>query len=221
MKNKLFLNVLKNLSKKELERKSKFARRMTKRQKSRMRDMFKEGYALGFIARKFKCMVNTVWNNVFDLDFIDSVKIGGDFFTKSYNLSEGKLKCAISCSKLSVTEIMKIRELYHKNRRKYSCVMLGKKFGVDQTTILGIVRGKTFRWVGGWTRPFRNENEIFLTPYDDVRPCGKTDAVFGPKKGSKMYYSGGVLKEMAEKEGVSLSTMCRRMKRLRMKEGIV
>lgn len=185
--------------------KSKFARRMPVLQKDGMRRMFMDGYAIGCIARRYKCYVNTVWNNVFDLD-------------GNYTLSEKKKKKAIEHSKLSVIQIRLIRELSYKNRRRYNAIFLSKKYCVNQTTILGIVRGRTFRWVGGWTCPVRGEPWHYLNPSNEVRSKGITDVKFGPKPGSKFHYHGGELTKLARKCGVSLSTMCRRMKRLRMKK---
>jgi predicted DNA-binding protein YlxM (UPF0122 family) len=215
-RNDQWSKILLDLSEKEIKRKSKFGRRMTESQKNKMREMFTEGYALGHIARKFACCVNTVWNNVFYLDKVssDSEKVN------CYTLSKKKIDCAIKCSKLTAKQILAIRSLSHKDRDKYNAIALSKIYCVNQSTILGIVRGRTFRWVGGWTQPLRTEPAVYLTPTVEVRLEGKTDAVFGPRKGSKMFYHGGELKRLAEKEGVDPTTMCRRMKKLRMNKSL-
>ena len=135
--------------------KSKFARRMSFVQKDQMRKMFVEQYAISCIARKFKCRQNTVWNNVFDLD-------------KNYTLSKERKIRAITHSKLKVEQVKLIRSLSYKDRKKYNAIALAKLYKVSQSTILGVVRGKTFRWVDGWICSKKVWN--YLKPSKQIRP---------------------------------------------------
>jgi hypothetical protein len=46
---------------------SKFRSKITIAQQEAMRELFKTGYGISYIARRFKCWPNTVWNHVYDL----------------------------------------------------------------------------------------------------------------------------------------------------------
>lgn len=178
---------------------SKYSRRLTQIQKGKIRDLHQEGYSMGYIARKFRCQINTVWNNVFDLD-------------PAYTLSEARKACAIKCSKLTVPEVLEIRELSHKNKKKYNAIALAERFGVSQTTILGVIRGKTFRWLGSWIRPRDDDSDIYLEPLNEIRPPVMSDLTPGPKKGSHKQFKRGTILKIANAMNLSPSSICRKIK---------
>lgn len=157
-----------------------------------MRDLFLEGYALNYIARHFDCRPVAVWNNVFDL-------------SPPETFSKEKQKWAMSLAKVTISDVKKIR-----SRVPYGITApeASKIFGISETTALAIIRGKTFRWISGWTRPRGNEF-IYLRPIEMPKQIKKTDQVRGCKKGSKRSVKPGALIELAKKYKVSTSTICR------------
>jgi hypothetical protein len=170
----------------------KFERRMKPAEKQMMRQLYEENYALGFIARKFNCCVNTVWNNVFDI----SVSC----------LSKEKIKCTIKTSKVTPKEVKKIR-LFAKNGQ--NAVQLSKLYGISQTATLSIIRGRTFRWIPGWIRPYQNQKFFYYKPINIKQEKPKTDKKPGAKLGVKKVSSRGEVLRLAKKYNVSSSTICR------------
>lgn len=157
-----------------------------------MRDLFLKGYALSYIARYFDCRPVAVWNNVFDLS-------PPEVFSKE------KQKWAMTGSKISISDVKKIRSRVPKG---ITAPEVMKIYGISETSALAIIRGKTFRWIPGWTRP-RGEELVYLQPVEMPKETRKTDQVRGCKKGSKRSVKPGALIELAKKYKVSTSTICR------------
>jgi hypothetical protein len=177
-------------------RKRKNARRFSPIQKKEMRDLYSEGYALSYIARKFKCLTNAVWNNVFDL-------------STPMLLSEARIKAALKVCKVTVDDVVAIRKRVKSGTDSWT---EATQYGISQTTALGIIRGRTFRWVGGWTRPRAGEPLVFIKPIKNNKSKPLTDKKPGCKKGSKHRMPSGSLLVLAKKYKVSTSTICRRLK---------
>lgn len=167
-------------------------RRFTVLQRQKMRSLFQEGYALSFIARKFDCRPVAVWNNVFDL-------------SPATCFSPIKSKWAMNTARISIANVKKIRARVLKGIKSTEASQL---YGISESAALGIIKGKTFRWVPGWTRPYA-ETFVYLQPMDLPEPERKTDKVRGAKLGSAWSVKKGELIRLAKKHNVSTSTICR------------
>lgn len=129
--------------------KEKHGRRFTPLQKQEMRSLFQDGYALSYIARKFDCRPVAVWNNVFDL-------------SPATTFSPVKLKWAMNTARISVANVKKIRAKVPKG---ISAPEAARLYNISESAALAIIRGKTFRWVPGWTRPYAG-TLVYLQPID-------------------------------------------------------
>jgi len=160
----------------------------------RMRKMAEEGYAINYIARKFKCCPNAAYHRVYD---VIPARVATPVQQKRY----------LKRSNLEIADVKRIRQLALQGM---NAVEIGKIYGISQTTALSIVNGKTFRWVPGKTL----KGIIHPVNYE---PKIKTDRRRGPKNGSKRSVKSGVLIKYAEKHGVGTSTICRRIKKGKIK----
>jgi len=154
--------------------------------------MFEQNYALSFIARKFDCRPVAVWNNVFDL-------------SPHSNFSPVKSKWAMNTAKISIANVKKIRARVPKG---ITASEARKLYNISQSAALSIIRGKTFRWVPGWTRPYA-DTLVYLEPIDLPERKIKTDRVRGAKPGSSWTVKRGTIIKLAKKYGMSKSTICR------------
>lgn len=168
-------------------------------EKQKMRNMFVEGYALSYIARKFACRPVAVWNNVFDL-------------SPSMVFSKEKQKWAMNVSTVSIKIVKKIRS---KVPRVITSKEAAEMAGISQSAALAIIRGKTFRWIPGWTRPYK-DILVYLEPEEYPHEIKKTDKVRGCKKGSIRTAKSGELIKLAKKYKVSTTTICRWRKKGKM-----
>jgi hypothetical protein len=167
--------------------KSKYNPKFSALQVQDMRKLFEEGYGIGYIARKFNCYPNTVWHHVFDLSTPRIItKKEKELFTHN--------------SKLSVKDVCKIRNLGLKG---VSSADVGLSFGISETCALGIMKGKTYRWVEG---PI-SKGEI--TPISIPKEIRKTDLKSGIKTGQKRSVKSGVLIRLGKKYGVAPCTIRR------------
>jgi hypothetical protein len=168
------------------------SRRLTPIQKKEMRDLFLNGYAISYIARMFDCRPVAVWNNVFDID-------------PPTTFSKTRQAWALNASKISVSDVKRIRS---KVKQGISSGVAAKLYGISESAALAIIRGKTFRWVPGWTRPY-TDRLVYLDPIDLPKETKKTDLVRGCKLGSFHTVESGALIKQAKKYNVSTSTICR------------
>lgn len=168
------------------------SRRFTPPQRKEMRDLFLKGYTVSYIARIFSCRPVAVWNNVFDLSIPTT-------------FDPIKQKCAIRASKISVTDVKRLRKKVPKG---ISAGEASKQYSISESAALAIIRGKTFRWVPGWTRPYADKL-IYIEPISLPKEIKKTDLVRGCKPGSFHSVESGALLKLAKKHGVSTSTICR------------
>ena len=169
-------------------------------QKDKMRNLFEKGYAVQYIARKFKCWPNAVWNNVFDL-------------APAKFLSNAKIDEIYKKSSLIPKDITNIRQLAKKGMGSPTIAEL---YGIGQSTALSIIRGRTFRWVKGWTRP-HGTTWIYLDPVEMPHFRVKTDKTYGPKSGTRHQVEPGILLKLSKKYGVSPSTICKWRKKGKLK----
>lgn len=177
--------------------KKDFRPKFSQEQKAHMRILCANGYAIQYIARKFNCRPNSILNNVFDL--LPPTMLNGP-----------KKKSALKAAKVSIENVMEIRKLAIDY--DYGAILLGRMFNINQTTALGIIKGKTFRWVAGWTRPHVGKL-VYLAPIGKMKIKRKTNLKQGPKIGSKQKVKQGVLIKLAKEYNVSTSTVCRWIKK--------
>jgi DNA invertase Pin-like site-specific DNA recombinase len=167
--------------------KSKYAKKITPHQRKKMRELFKNGYGIHFISRKFNCWPNTVWNHVYDLSTPRKIsQKEKEHFTKN--------------SKLKDDDILQIRRMAKQGQ---SSTDIAKIFGISQSAIIGIVNGKTYRWVESETQ------KGLLIPIQIERIRRKTDLRPGAKLGSKPSVKPGTLTKLAKKYKVAPSTIHR------------
>jgi hypothetical protein len=165
----------------------KFKRKITPKQHEKMRALFKKGYSIYHIARVFRCWPNTVWTHVYDL-------------SPSRKITPQERNLFTKFSKLSDTDVLKIRKLALNG---YGSPQLAKMYGLSQSAVLGIINGKTYRWVQG---PTKKEK---LNPIDMDRIKRKTDLRPGTKVGTKQSVPRGTLIDLAEKYQVAPCTIRR------------
>jgi hypothetical protein len=167
--------------------KSKYGRKITPEQREKMRELFRSGYGIGFIARKFKCWPNTVWNHVYDLSPPRKVSIKEkNHYTRNSTLTD--------------MDIIRIREM---SARGQGSMQIARTFEISQSAAIGIINGKTYRWVESKTQ------KGFLKPIEIERIRRKTDLRPGAKLGSKQSVPSGTLKKLAIKHHVAPCTIRR------------
>jgi hypothetical protein len=170
-----------------MDSKKKYKAKFNPLQIQDMRKLFEEGYGIGYIARKYDCWTNAVWHHVYDLSTPRIVsKKEKNLFTKN--------------SKLNINDIRKIRRL---GLSGVSAADIGQSFNISETAALGIMKGKTYRWVEGAV----SNGEI--TPIDIPKEKRKTDLKSGIKVGQKRSVKSGVLVKLGKKYGVKPCTIRR------------
>lgn len=170
--------------------KSKYCSKLSPNDVLRMRKMAEKGLAIQDIARQFKCRPNAVYHRVYDV-------IPPRIFT------DVEIKKSLRMSKLTIAKVRKIRELSVK--KGVDAVSLAKKYNVSPTTILGIVNGKTFRWIEGETR------KGYIKPIE-YKATIISDKKRGTKKGTRKTLKNGTLLKYAKKHGIHKSTVCKQIK---------
>jgi len=176
---------------KHLEGQSKFRSKITPSQRDQMRCLFKQGFGIYYIARNFKCWPNTVWNHVYDLSTPRKISLKEKkHFTKN--------------SKLTDADVIRIRQMAEQGTGSQQ---IGNLYGISQSATLGIINGKTYRWVESPTQ------KGFLKPVEMKRIKRKTDLRPGTKSGSKRSMPRGTLKKLAKKYSVASCTICRWIKK--------
>jgi hypothetical protein len=118
---------------------------------------------------------------------------------------------------LTEKQVLKIRELSYKDKKIYHSAKIAEMFGIGATAALGIIRGKTFRWVGSWTRPHDKEEPVYLKPRKAGRETRISDKKRGRKIGQKITVQPGALLKLAKKYKVSPSSVCRWIKKGKIK----
>ena len=167
------------------ESRSKFKSKFTPQQRAEIRKQYETGYGICFLARKYNCWPNAIWNIVYDL-------------SKPIKASEKEKKLFLKNSKLTEKNVLEIRKL-----AKHGSPYIAKKFNISQTTALGIMNGKTYRWVKGETV------KGTLEPIEVARVRRKTDMKPGSKPGVKKTVARGALIKLAKKHGVKPCTIRR------------
>lgn len=151
-----------------------------------MRRLFCKGYAVSHIARKFDCWPNAVWNHVYSLD-------------PPRKLTTENIKRIMRNSKLTVSQVKTIR------KSNLGSNSIAEIYGISSSCALGILKGKTYRFVEG---PCRDGN---LEPLDLPRSDRKTDLKRGAKKGQPRSVRSGTLVVLAKKYNVKPCTIRRRI----------
>jgi transposase-like protein len=166
---------------------SKFRSKITIAQQEAMRELFKTGYGISYIARRFKCWPNTVWNHVYDL-------------SPPRKISAKEKNQYTKNSSLTDKDVIQIRRLALQGMKS---PQIKKLYNISQSAALGIVNGKSYRWVEGPTR------KGFLKPLVMNRVKRTTNLHPGAKPGSKQSVPSGSLKTLAKKYGVAPCTIRR------------
>ena len=175
--------------------KSKYCSKLSQKDVMKMKRLTEEGLAIQYIARLFGCRPNAVYYRVYDT-------MPPRVFTETEKLK------SLRMSKLSVAKVKRIRKLAVE--KGIDAVSLAKKFNVSQTAILGIVNGRTFRWIEGETK------KGYLKPIE-YKNIVTSDKRRGHKIGGKRRVKHGVLLKYAKKYGIHTSTACRWIKKGRIK----
>lgn len=175
-------------------RKGKFS----ESQKQEMRQLVSDGWAFSYIARRYHCNVNAVYNNTFDV-------------LPPVVLSDGKEKWARKASKIKICDVRRVRKMLKKNP-SLSARFVMRHLGVSESSALSLIKGRTFRWVGGWTRPHYKKPLVYLEPIEASGIGILSDRRPGPKFGMRDKAPYGSVKAEAERLGVSRSLISRRRK---------
>lgn len=170
---------------------NKYKSKHTSSQIQEMRNLVEDGYAVQYVARKFKCRPNAVLHHVYDLILPRKVP-------------KKKQERYLLSSNLTVAKVQQIRKLAME--QDISAMELSRRYGISHTAALSIVNGKTFRWLAGLTK----KGYIEPIEYEIVL---KTDRIRGAKRGSKQKVKPGVLIKYAEIHGVKPTTICRWIKK--------
>lgn len=171
---------------------NKYKSKHTLSQIQGMRDLVKDGYAVQYVARKFKCRPNAVLHHIYDLILPRKV-------------SKEKQERYLLSSNLTIAKVQQIRKFAVK--QGISALELSRRYNISPTAALSIVNGKTFRWLAGLTK----KGYIEPIEYENIQL--KTDRKRGAKKGSKHKVKFGVLIKYAEIHGVKPTTICRWIKK--------
>lgn len=165
--------------------KSKYKSKFTPQQRVKIRKLYEDGYGICYLARQFECWPNAIWNMVYDLSI-------------PRKASKKEKKLFLTNSKLTEKDIHDIRKL-----AKYGTTYIANKYGISQTAALGIVNGKTYRWIKGDTL------KGTLEPLEVTKIRRKTDKKPGSKPGVKKTVARGTLIELSKKHGVQPCTIRR------------
>lgn len=170
-------------------------RRLTPLERQEIRDQYSQGYAEYYIARKHGCQPEAVHNLVFDM-------IPPQKQTAPYK------NAAFRHSKLTREDIVNIRACVKKG---ITASEVAFQYNISETAGFNIIRGKTFRFIPGWTRPHTNML-VYLNPADKIEEHRITDLTRGAKKGSTQKTVRGELLRIAKEQGISTSAACRWVK---------
>ena len=156
--------------------------------REKIRSKFMEGYCVEALARMFDCQSNAILQHVYDLI-----------------IPETRMK---RTGKLSEREVIAIRSL--SLEKGLSSPVLASAFNVSETTILGVVNGKFYRWVPGRVRG-RNGDVVDIPENFFVERRTQTKGVrkSGPNSRSKRLVPAGALIPIAKKYGVATCTISR------------
>jgi hypothetical protein len=165
---------------------SKFHSKITLSQRDKMRKLFEDGYSICFIARKFKCWPNTVWHHVYKL-------------STPRVISKKEEKLFTNNSKLTKKQIIEIRN------SGLGSIYISRIYNISPTTALGILSGKTYRWVESKT------SKEFLVPLEIPKEIRITDLKRGAKKGQQRSVKSGTLVVLGKKYKVAPCTIRRRI----------
>ncbi|MDD5650171.1 MAG: helix-turn-helix domain-containing protein [Candidatus Nanoarchaeia archaeon] len=160
--------------------------------REKIRELYKQGYCIEAIARKFKCQTNTITHHIYDLTIPCITMIRGN-------------------SKLTKKQVQKIRFLFIKN--KVSAPKISKEFNVSQSTILNIIHGVFYRWVPGNIIDRNGIVHAIPNGFYIERLLNKKGARKpGPNKYSERLVHAGDLIPLAKKHNVSPCTISRWMR---------
>lgn len=90
--------------------KSKYRKKYSAFQIEEMRRLFSEGYAVSYIARKFRCWPNAIWNHVYALDLP----------RKQTSKSQ---KHIMRNSKLTVSQVLRMAQNAHRRDFQKGCTV--------------------------------------------------------------------------------------------------
>jgi len=157
-----------------------------------IRELFQEGYAQQYLARKFHVQNWTINHHIFDL--IPANSTSPRVARKSLT-EEQVLKLRI----LAVTENIPSNSL-------------GEMFRVSPSTALSCLKGKTYRWVGGPTKPHRSSPIVTLKPValGYIKP--RSDRKPGPNSKTTRQIKWGGLLKLSKKYRMKPSTLCKHLK---------
>lgn len=174
------------------KRKHKNSPRFNWESREKIRGLYLEGYATSYLARKYKCNINAIWNVVFDLQI--------PYRPESY------LKAYKKTARLTEAQVKKIRHLaIDKNVGNNE---LATKFNVSGSTILSVVKGRTYRWVPGKIRPRMGELR-YIEPLSGRAPQTKSDRKSGPNENTVRLADHGECLKLAKINKVSPSAISR------------
>lgn len=165
--------------------------------KQKIIDLYKKGICISEIARIFNCRTNAIQHHIGCL----SVPYYGNI----------KRNC-----KLKYYEVKQIRKKYI--YQKIAAPILAKEYNVSETTILNVVNGIFYRWVDGVVKD--KDGIIHVIPkknYTEERYLLKGKKKPGAKEGSTKKNSDGSLIKLAKKYKVSTSTICKWIKKGKIK----
>jgi len=165
----------------------KFRSKITPPQREIMRELFGKGYGIHYIARKFKCWPNAVWNHVYDL-------------STPRKITAEEKKHYTKNSKLKEADVIRIRQMAVQG---IGSLQIGNIYHISQSATLGIINGKTYRWIKSPTA------KGLLIPIELDHIKRKTDLRPGAKLGSKQSVPSGTLKKLAKKHHVASCTIRR------------
>lgn len=160
--------------------------------REKMRDLYKNGYCIEAIARKFKCRTNAVMHHVYDLVVPCITMIRTN-------------------SKLTDKQVKAVRKLFIDKHVVASVIAI--KFGISQSTVLNVAHGIFYRWVPG--KVMDKNGVIYEIPkgfHTKTLSNRKGARKSGPNKDTKRLVRSGALIPLAKKHKVSPCTISRWMR---------
>jgi predicted DNA-binding protein YlxM (UPF0122 family) len=160
--------------------------------REKMRDLYKEGYCVEEIARRFKCRTNAVMHHVYDLVVPCVTMIRSN-------------------SKLTEKQVKDIRNLFI--NKKWVASEISDKFKVSQSTVLNVAHGVFYRWVPG--EVVGKDGVIYVIPegfHTKTLSNKKGARKSGPNKSSERMVRAGDLIPIAKKHKVAPCTISRWMR---------
>jgi len=156
---------------------------LSNKQVKNIRQLYIDGYSISFIARKYKMKVPSIQYRVFDL-------------TRPIALNKND-KRIVQC-KFSENEILEIRSQYINDKKSAKQIAIERKVG--HSTILGIVNGRTYRWIKGKTA------KCIIKPKKEKLSRRICDIPLGAKKNTKQKIKRGGLTYLMNRYNISRST---------------